>query len=140
MPMPDLYGTIGDNLCLFPPTFPPGTFGTPQLVSAGWSGWTISPSPSGQDPALYARNDATGELDLWIGSAANAVPPGAAGSVKTVIAKRGFSAVKVPVVEGGYIDVDGRPDFWAVQNNGDVVAHLSDGRKVVNHMGRTRGR
>jgi hypothetical protein len=140
MPIRDLYGTIGDNLYLFPPTFPPGTFDAPQLVSAGWSGWTISPAQSGQDPALYARNDATGELDLWIGNAATGVPPGAAGSVKTVVARRGFSAAKVPVIEGGDIDVDGRPDFWAVQKNGDVVAYLSNGGKVVNHLDRTRGR
>jgi hypothetical protein len=135
MPIPDLYGISGDDLYLFPPTFPPGTFGTPQLVTAGWSGWTITPTHSGDNPALYARNDATGELDLWVGDQANAVPPGAAGSVKTVVARRGFTAAKVPIIEGGDIDVDGRPDFWAVQKNGDVVAYLSNGCKVRNHLG-----
>jgi hypothetical protein len=45
----------------------------------------------------------------------------------------------VPLIVGGDINVDGRPDFWAAVANGDVDAYLNTGRgtgrKVVNHAG-----
>src|SRR5262249_38149614 len=123
-PLSDLYAIVGDNLYLYPPSYPSGVYDAPQLIGGGWGGRTITATSWVGDPALFARNDRTGELDLWVGSTANGIPAGSPTGTRYTYARCGFDAREVPVIAGADINVDGKPDLWALTRTGDLKAYL----------------
>ncbi|MEV4132401.1 ricin-type beta-trefoil lectin domain protein [Dactylosporangium sp. NPDC049742] len=128
-PLPDLYAIVGDNLYLYPPGFPPGNFEAPILISSGWTGRTIAATVNGTNPALFARTDATGKLELYTGDAATGTPAGT--DTPVVYAASGFDANTVPAVTGADINTDGRPDLWADSRGTALDARLNTGANAL---------
>jgi hypothetical protein len=131
VPWPDLYAVVGDNLYLYPATSPQGVYQRPQLVSAGWTHRTITAVTTTGNPALFARDTTTGELDLWTGDTANLIPAGDSRSTKTVYATGGFNATTTPTIDGADLDVDGKPDLWATTNSGKLNAYRNTGSNAL---------
>ncbi len=133
--LPDLYAIIGDTLYLYTPLLPPATaYDNPQPLSTGWSNRTITATAVGDTPALFARDNTTGELDLYTADLTNPdapVPPGGPASTKTVYATSGFKATTVPTITGADLDVDGRPDLWTITSDGKLNAYRNNG---ANHL------
>lgn len=123
-PSPDLYAVVGDNLYLYSPIFPAGVFDSPQLISAGWSGRTITATVTAGNPALFARDNRTGRLDLWVGDAASGVPAGAPTGARYLYTRHGFDANEVSTLAGADINLDGKPDLWAVCRGRTLSAYL----------------
>ncbi len=116
MPMPDLYAVVGDNLYLYTPIW--GDYNAPVLVSSGWAGKTISAAVSGGNPALFARDDTSGALTLFVGDTAKGIPAGDPAGGRYLYAHSGFDARTVPALAGADINTDGVPDLWATSIKG----------------------
>jgi hypothetical protein len=129
--LPDLYAVVGDNLYIYQPSFPPGAYGDPQLVSRGLTGHTIVGTRLGANPAFLVRNDRTGALDLWVGDAANGIPAGGTGGARYTYRTSGYSASALPSISGADINVDGSPDLWGVNRVGNVNAYLTKGSASI---------
>jgi hypothetical protein len=124
---PDLYAIVGDNLYLYTALEPPLTRYGVALVGGGWHNRTITATALGGNPALFSRDKVTGEVDLWVGDAANAVPAGDPAGTKTVYATGGFDATRTPTIAGADLDVDGQPDLWTTTNAGKLNAYRNNG-------------
>ncbi|MFY1690431.1 ricin-type beta-trefoil lectin domain protein [Plantactinospora sp. WMMB782] len=130
-PLPDLYVIVGDTLYLYPPGFPPGAYDAPTLLSTGWTGRTITAAAVGADPALFARTNSTGRLELLTGNKTTGTPAGITGSPATVYATSGFDAASTPTIDGTDINRDGRPDLWTNRGNSTVNGHLNTGSNTL---------
>ncbi|WP_344620718.1 ricin-type beta-trefoil lectin domain protein [Dactylosporangium salmoneum] len=128
-PLPDLYVVVGDNLYLYTPGFPPGNFEEPILISSGWTGRTIAAAVNGANPALFARTDATGKLELYTGNMAAGTPAGTTAPV--VYATSGFDAASAPVLTGADINADGKPDLWADTHGTALNARINTGSNTL---------
>nr|WP_239070734.1 MULTISPECIES: VCBS repeat-containing protein [unclassified Streptomyces] len=94
-------------------------------MSTGWTGKTLTDAGTiSNAPALWSRDDTTGELDLYTGTptipaappadAVPAIPAGSSTSTKTVVATSGWSkAIRPQLFPAGDSNGDGRPDLWA---------------------------
>ncbi|MEV0565540.1 RICIN domain-containing protein [Dactylosporangium sp. NPDC050588] len=93
------------------------------------TGRTIAATVNGTNPALFARTDATGKLELYTGDTATGTPAGTAAPV--VYAASGFDADTVPAVTGADINTDGKPDLWADSRGTTLDARLNTGADAL---------
>jgi hypothetical protein len=127
-PLPDLYAIVGDDLYFYSPLLPPATaYSDPEWLGRGWAGRTITATSVGSNPALFSRDKTTGELDLWVGDAANGVRAGDPASTKITYATSGFNATTVPTITSADLDVDGKPDLWTTTSDGKLNAYRNNG-------------
>ncbi|WP_159104561.1 ricin-type beta-trefoil lectin domain protein [Plantactinospora sp. BB1] len=130
-PLPDLYVIVGDVLYLYPPGFPPGAYDAPILLSTGWTGRTITAAAAGADPALFARTNGTGRLELLTGNTATGTPAGVTGGPVTVYATSGFDSASTPAIDGTDVNRDGRPDLWTNRGNSSIDGRLNTGSNTL---------
>ncbi|MEV6923655.1 FG-GAP-like repeat-containing protein, partial [Dactylosporangium sp. NPDC051485] len=130
-PLPDLYAIVGDCLYVYPPSFPPGAFESPVLLGCGWTGKTITAVFKGNDPALFARTDTTGKLQLLTGNTAGGVFAGATGTTTVTYSANGFPATGNPVIAGADINLDGKPDLWVDTRGTTITGNLNAGNNTL---------
>ncbi|MDG4785250.1 ricin-type beta-trefoil lectin domain protein [Micromonospora sp. WMMD1102] len=130
-PLPDLYVVVGDVLYLYPPGFPPGAYDSPIVLSTGWTGRTITAAAVGANPALFARTNSTGRLELLTGDTATGTPAGVTGGPVTVYATSGFDSASTPVIDGTDVNRDGRPDLWTNRGHSSVEGRLNTGSNTL---------
>lgn len=118
---PNLWALTTDGtLWWIPGTFTTGIFDVPIQLATGWTGRTLAfGGMSGGYPALWSRDPASGELDLYT-TGADTAPAGAITSVKTVVAANGWTAAAHPqIFSAGTSNTDtagtsdGKPDLWS---------------------------
>lgn len=126
-PLPDVYAVVKDHLYIYVPGFPPGSYLPPTDLGTGWAGKTITGIRNGKNPALFVRDNATGQLTLTTGNLARGVPAGAVNhAIVTTYAANGFAATNAPTITGTDINADNHPDLWTTTNAGVLNAHISN--------------
>ncbi|WP_143172652.1 hypothetical protein [Actinacidiphila paucisporea] len=116
---PDEFATTSDGTLWFiPATSIPANAGGPVQLATGWQGKTIlAAGPYQGSEALWARNDATGELDLYRGGPAAGggyIIPASVNSTKIVASTAGMSATTYPqLFAAPAAKADGAPGLWA---------------------------
>jgi Concanavalin A-like lectin/glucanases superfamily/Ricin-type beta-trefoil lectin domain len=133
---PDLLATTSDgHLWYFPAEAmndgtvqysPAVVLSGPGKDSATWTGWTITAATSSGQPALYARNNSTGELDLYSSTDPVNNTVGTTGSTKTKVPVGGLTSTAWPVLTGADLNGDGHPDVWASGLTGQATAFALD--------------
>lgn len=112
---PNLWVTTSDgSLYWLHGTPATGVFDSVTLLATGWQNKTIAyAGVVGGYPALWARDTASGELDLYTGTAD--APAGSPTSTKTVTATSGWSsATRADLYSAGGANAGtGTPDVWA---------------------------
>jgi hypothetical protein len=135
--LPDLYAIIGDTLYLYTPGFPPGEYSAPEPLSEGWANKTITATRSGQNPALFARDNTTGALTLWIGDNNRGIAAGlvdnaspADSSSSATYATSGFNTAQAGTIMGADINGDKKPDLWTTTNTATLKAYVTTGTSM----------
>ncbi|MFD9279521.1 hypothetical protein ACFWD7_19835 [Streptomyces mirabilis] len=114
---PDLWAIQGDSLGYYPSTSTAATYNPFTVIFAsGWQGKTITDAGVVNGlPALWSRDDSTGELDLWTTTDPN-VAAGAPGSTKTVMATSGYSKSDYSMLaSAGDSGPGGCPELWGLK-------------------------
>jgi len=113
---PDLWAVQGDELGYYAATYTLGIYMPFTVISSsGWTGWTIIDAGDVNDlPALWARNNSTGELDLWTSNDPT-IAAGSTGSTKTVVATKGFATTDYSTLASADdTGPGGCPQLWGV--------------------------
>ncbi|GAA1370491.1 FG-GAP-like repeat-containing protein [Streptomyces beijiangensis] len=120
-PVAGAFGGI-DNALLLSATNPSGT--------GDWSGWNITTSLIGGQPALFARNNTGGQLYYYsptdlqnLAYGSTVTPIQAAGS--------GFPSSAVPLIEAADLNADNTPDLWTTTSSGVTTALLFNGTTLT---------
>lgn len=119
--------TIGDGTVKYQPAV---AVSGPDIDGTDWTNWTIATAASGGNPALYARNTTTGELDLYTTTDPANDPVGSTLSTKQVIAASGFTSTAAPMLTGTDINKDDVPDLWVTGVGTTATAKIWDGTSL----------
>ncbi|MFE4857255.1 FG-GAP-like repeat-containing protein [Streptomyces sp. NPDC056670] len=128
----DLYVITGDQLLQVPALAGTASYDAPITLSAGWAATTLLGAGRVNGfPAFWARDDATGVLTRYVGTAD--APPGSPTASKSVVATSGWAKSTRPVMtSAGDSNGDHLPDLWSMDRaaNPTIWFHPSsaDGR------------
>jgi hypothetical protein len=115
---PDMFVTTTDGtLWLLGAGSTDGSFNTATQLSTGWSGRTIVDA-QGTDgsPALWVRDNATGQLDLYPGTA-DAYPGSDVSAQNKITSPTVLTSTAAPkLYPAGDTNGDGNSDLWTVTN------------------------
>ncbi|MFJ5034348.1 hypothetical protein ACIQB5_41285 [Streptomyces sp. NPDC088560] len=113
---PDLWAIQGDALGYYHSTTTAATYNPFTVISSsGWENKTvIDAGVVNGYPALWSRDNSTGELDLWTTTDAN-VPAGSPTSTKKTLAASGFATSDYSMLaSAGDNGPGGCPELWGV--------------------------
>jgi len=113
---PSLWAVTSDgSLWWIPATYATGDFDTPVQLATGWQNKTLTYGGMINGyPALWARDTASGELDLYTGS--DNVIAGADTSAKTVAEATGWTASAHPQIFSAGLNAAGSPALWSTDS------------------------
>ena len=122
----DLWAIQGDQLGFYPASTTTAVYGPFTVVSA--SGWTdktiIDAGQVGGLPALWARDNDTGELDLYTTTDPN-VAAGSTAGTKTVVATTGYATTNYSMLEtAGTTGPDGCPQLQGITTTTDKLTFI----------------
>ncbi|MFJ8364463.1 FG-GAP-like repeat-containing protein [Streptomyces sp. NPDC093984] len=113
---PDLWAIQGDALGYYPSTTAEATYNPFTVISpSGWENKTIIDAGVVNGlPALWSRDNSTGELDLWTTNDPN-IPAGSPQSSKATFSTSGFSTSDYSMLaSAGDNGPGGCPELWGV--------------------------
>ena len=125
-PGADLWALQGDSLGYYAATTTTAVYSTFQVISAsGWANKTIVNAGAINGlPALWARDNLSGELDLYTSTDAN-IAAGATASTKTVIATSGYKTGDYSTLEtAGTTGPGNCPQLWGVATGTGLLTFL----------------
>lgn len=113
---PSLWVVTADGtLWWVPATYSTGTFDTPVQVATGWQTKTLTYAGMLNGfPALWVRDTATGELDLYTGS--DNITAGSPTSTKTVASASGWTGAAHPQIFSAGVNTSGVPALWSTDS------------------------
>lgn len=122
----DVIAVVGTGLYLYQPTGLGASYNPPVLLddSVDWSQKTIAAATVNNTPALWVRDNTTGELDLYTGDFVDQQTLSTA--TKTVYASSGWTSSSDPIA-GDDLNLDGQPDLWSINSSGYIYTNINNG-------------
>ncbi|MFJ1709455.1 hypothetical protein [Kitasatospora sp. NPDC088346] len=104
--------------------------------TGNWTGWTITTTLINGLPALFARNDTSGQLYYYSPQNLLDLPMGNP-ATPLQLAATGWDATTKPVLQAADIDRNGTPDLWAVDAGGKASPYLFNGTTLSSTANQT---